>query len=97
MIKGVNHAHLEPIWHHSEASDIPYSPNQFLDRDLFCHFLQQRGSSFLRNLNSEKNNLGLFLAKLVKLNTPACRIWHYRLWSFRERDTKLERKSTVVK
>ena len=35
MIKGVNHAHLGPIWHHSEPSDIPYSLNQFLDRDLF--------------------------------------------------------------
>ena len=67
MIKGVNHAHLEP-------SDIPYSPNHFLDRGFFYHFLQQRGSSFLRNFNSEKNNLGLFLAKLVELNTPACRM-----------------------
>ena len=27
-----------------------------------------------RNLNSEKTNIGLFLAKLVKLNTAACRM-----------------------
>ena len=23
------------VWYHSEHSDIPYSPNQFLDLDLF--------------------------------------------------------------
>ena len=28
MIKGVTHAHLGPIWYHSEPSDVPYSPNQ---------------------------------------------------------------------
>ena len=26
---------LGPIWYHSEPPDIPYSPNQFLDRDFF--------------------------------------------------------------
>ena len=25
--------------------DIPYSPNQFLVLDYFCHFLQQDGST----------------------------------------------------
>ena len=35
MIKGVTHAHLGPIWYHSEPSDVPYSPNQFLDLDFF--------------------------------------------------------------
>ena len=30
MIKGVTHADLEPIWYHSEPSDVPYSLNQFL-------------------------------------------------------------------
>ena len=24
MIKGVTHAHLGPIWYHSEPSDVPY-------------------------------------------------------------------------
>ena len=32
MIKGVAHAHLGPIWYHS---DVPYSPNQFLGWDFF--------------------------------------------------------------
>ena len=41
MIKGVMHSHLGPIWYHSEPSDIPYSPNQFLALDFFCHFIQQ--------------------------------------------------------
>ena len=35
LIKGVTHAHLGPIWYHSEPSDIPYSPNQFLALDFF--------------------------------------------------------------
>ena len=33
--KGVTHAHLRPIWYHSEPSDVPYSPNQFLGWDFF--------------------------------------------------------------
>ena len=36
MIKGVTHAHLGPIWYHSEPSDIPYFPNQFLVLDFFA-------------------------------------------------------------
>ena len=44
MIKGVTHAHLGPIWYHSEPSDVPYSPNHFLGWDFFCCFLQQIGS-----------------------------------------------------
>ena len=39
-------ARLGPIWYHSELSDVPNSPNQFLDLDFFCHFLQQHCSSF---------------------------------------------------
>ena len=35
MIKGVIHDHLGPVWYHSEPSDIPYSPNQFLGWDFF--------------------------------------------------------------
>ena len=26
---------LESIWYHVESLEVPYSPNQFLDRDLF--------------------------------------------------------------
>jgi hypothetical protein len=33
--------HLGSIWYHSEPSDVPYSANQFLGWDFFCHFLQQ--------------------------------------------------------
>ena len=36
MIKEVTHAHLGPIWYHSEPSDVHYFPNQFLDRDFFA-------------------------------------------------------------
>ena len=28
--------HLGSIWHPSESSDIPYSPNQFLGWDVFA-------------------------------------------------------------
>ena len=42
----VTHAHLGPIWYHSEPSDLPYSPNHFLGWDFFCRFLQQDGSSY---------------------------------------------------
>ena len=27
--------HLGPTWYHSEPSDVPYSPNQFLGWDFF--------------------------------------------------------------
>ena len=37
--------HLESIQYHSEPSEVPYSPNRYLDRDFFCHLLQQGGSS----------------------------------------------------
>ena len=36
MINEVTHAHLGSIWYHSEPSDIPYSPNQFLGWDFFA-------------------------------------------------------------
>ena len=32
----VTHAHLGPIWHHSESSDVPYSAKQFLGWDFFA-------------------------------------------------------------
>ena len=43
--------HLGSILYPSEPSNVPYSPNQFLAMDFFCHFLQQDGS------NSQKNGL----------------------------------------
>ena len=53
MIKGVTHAHLRPIWYHSEPSDVPYSPNQFLCWDFFLRFLQQTDFKDLSVDNSE--------------------------------------------
>ena len=50
MIKGVTHAHLGPIWYHSESSDVPYSQNQFLGWDFFCSFLHQDGSKKLAEI-----------------------------------------------
>ena len=32
----VTHAYLGPIWYHSEPSDVPYYPNQFLGWDFFA-------------------------------------------------------------
>ena len=36
MIKGFTHAHLGPIWYHSEPSDVLNSQNQFLSLDFFA-------------------------------------------------------------
>ena len=52
MIMGVTDAHLEPIWYHSEPSDVPYSPNQFLGGDFFSCFLQQVSSKPYDNQTS---------------------------------------------
>ena len=38
MIKGVTQAHLGPIWHHSEPSDVPYSSKTALNRSLHFNF-----------------------------------------------------------
>ena len=37
--------HLGLIWYNSKPSEVPYYPNQYLDRDFFFHFLHQGGSS----------------------------------------------------
>ena len=60
MIKGVTDAHLGPISYQSKPSDVPYSPNQFLDLDFFCRFLQQTGSTNL--LFFLYDGIGMFLA-----------------------------------
>ena len=41
----ITKGHLGPIWYHSESSDLPYSPNQFLGWDFFFHVLQQDSTS----------------------------------------------------
>ena len=50
MIKGVTHAHLGPIWYHSEPLDIPYSPNQFLGWDFFATSYSKMALAFHDNL-----------------------------------------------
>ena len=62
MIKGVTHAHLGPIWYHSEPANVPYSPSQFLGWDFFCHILQKGGFS------AEIKDF--FLVFFGKLQTP---------------------------
>ena len=50
--------HLRSIWYHSKPLEVPYSPNQFLGWDFFCHFLQQTSSScilFWRLPNKQTN------------------------------------------
>ena len=49
MNKGITHAHLGPIWYHSEPSDVPYFPNQFLGCDFDCRFLPQDSFNELKN------------------------------------------------
>ena len=58
---GVTHAHLGPVWYHSEPS-----PNQFLGWDFFCRFFQQdgsRSSNFVNNLVMpvSKYKLGMYI------------------------------------
>ena len=57
MIKGVTHAHLEPIWYHSELepSNVPYSPNQLLGWDFFA-------VSYSKPALASSNKLGDFFS-----------------------------------
>ena len=55
MIKGVTHAHLGPIWYHSEPSDVPYSPNQFSWLGLFfAVFYRKMALSIVQSSNISK-------------------------------------------
>ena len=69
---------LGSIWYHSEPSDDPYSPNQFLGWDFFCHFLQQDSSreALLRFEALLSNRIGLFGIYLNPI-LAAC-IWNQR-------------------
>ena len=49
--QGVTHVHLGPIWYHSEPSDVPYCPNQFLGWGFFYCFLQQTNSRYIKILS----------------------------------------------
>ena len=58
MIKGVTHAHLWPIWYHSEPSCISYSPNQFLGWDFFWRFLKRGSSGVIKTKYKNTVHLG---------------------------------------
>jgi hypothetical protein len=62
MIKGVTHAHLGPIWYHSELSDVPYSSNQFLGRDFFAISYNKEALDFL----AKNRQAGNYCKHLVK-------------------------------
>ena len=76
MIEGVTHIHLGPIWYHSEPSDVPYCPNQFLGWDFFYRFLQQTGSSsvILLRVHLFAANPMVFRNRLVRLYSVLCGI-----------------------
>ena len=52
----VTHAHLGPIWYHSEPSDVPYSPNQFLGWDFFAVSYSKTALEKTGKANLEPNN-----------------------------------------
>ena len=65
MIKRVTHANLGPIWYHSELSNVPYSPNQFLGLDFFCRFLQQTGSKAEFKWKIQVQKVCMYLIKIL--------------------------------
>ena len=54
MIKGVTHAHLGPIWYYSEASEVPYSPNQFLHWYFFAASYSKTALEQIDNKGKQK-------------------------------------------
>ena len=92
MIPGVPHAHLGTIWyHHSESSDVPYSPKQFLGWDFFCRFLQQDGSSLpakMRLLWTIYNIIKGFLFALIFFVQPSDT--HFTLYNLCHKKEKRE-------
>ena len=84
--------HLESIWyHHSEPSDVPYSPNQFLGWDFFCRFLQQDGSSLpakMRLLWTIYNIIKGFLFALIFFVQPSDT--HFTLYNLCHKKEKRE-------
>ena len=68
MIKGVIYAYLGPIWHHSESSYFPLSPNQFFGLEFFLNrFLQQDGSRVFQTPGFRPPSLVLILLILCVL------------------------------
>ena len=63
--------HLGSILYHSGALEVPYSPNQFLDWDFFCRFLQHTGSN-----KKGASKISVFLIK-KNLKNPDNFITHH--------------------
>ena len=104
MNKGVTHAHLKPIWYHSEPSDVPYSPNQFLGWDFFCRFLQQdssninvvRGcSNFAQFSTTEKYAISQNLKSINKKSGQLSVFRRFGRYSFQETPLNCPRSITV--
>ena len=53
MIKGVTDAHLGPIWYHSDPSDFPYSPNQFLGWEFISFSYSKTALVKIQNVGLE--------------------------------------------
>ena len=72
MIKGFTHADLGPIWYHSEHSDVPYSPSQFLGWDFFAVSYSKTAlvGGFLTGLKLDMGFLRAFSATRLSSRRP---------------------------
>jgi hypothetical protein len=68
MIKGITHAHLGPIWYHSEPSDVTILQTIFLVGTLFKGQLISKCLfgvfNFLQKMNKNKSTWG-FIVKVA--------------------------------
>ena len=63
--KGVTHAHLRPIWYHSEPFDVPFSPNQYLS-----------GHELFSSISYSKPALRAYCRKVYTVNRGKHMTWH---------------------
>ena len=71
--------HLGSIWYHSESSDVPYSPNQFLGWDFFCSFLRQDCSNWhlkRATLPCSVCQMYMVFPTLARNTKLSCMLWH---------------------
>ena len=52
MIRVITWTHIPSVWNHSGPSEVPYSANQLLVRNIFFCFLQQTDSNTKKNRDS---------------------------------------------
>ena len=77
-LRVVTHAHLGPIWYHSEHSDFQYSPNQYHGWEFFCRFLQQTGSSlFTATISTDIFKLSIYPQVEINFIESKHRSWKY--------------------